>query len=311
MTVLSDKTIKERVAKNELVPQGNVDKAMHCSYEFAASSILRGGSPKVEPIVESGVVIEPAQLVWIRAKEEISIPADMVGLWIQTQTLARQGLLLLNITLIEPGYEGPLSAVFVNFGNKKVIISPDTKIAKVVFLTLDKKADELVEKWNSKTYEAKLLDMAANAPETFLQLQSFLPKIEAEANAKLEAIDKEIERSVDFIVKQTRLTLKKDLQSDLRGTFIRWGGGIIAGFFISCAAVWFGITTFLPRLTAEYSKVDELARKASMVQQAETMNGLSTKLRTLATEIESLKKQVQNDLTNTKAVSDPNKTDQN
>ena len=223
MAVLSDKTIKKMIDNKELVPNGNVDNATHCSYEFTASLMLRGGSNQTERIVEPGVVIEPAQLVWIRARDEISIPADMVGLWIQTQTLARQGLLLLNITLIEPGYEGPLSAVLVNFGNKKVIIRPDTKIAKVVFLTLDSEADELVGKWDSKTYDAKLLDMAANAPTSFLQLESFLPNIEERAKAKLEVMDKEIERNVATIASETRYSLEKDLRIDMRGFFRKWG----------------------------------------------------------------------------------------
>jgi len=306
MAVLSAKTIKERIAKNELIPKGNADSATYCTYEFTAALMLRGGSHQAEQITEAGVAIEPAQLVWVKAHEEISVPANMVGLWIQTQTLARQGLLLLNISLIEPGYEGPLSAVFVNFGNKKVIISLDTKIAKVVFLPLDSDATEPVGKWNSKTYDTYLMDVAANAPKTFLQLQSFLPNIEEKANAKLDAIDREIKRSVDTIVKQTRSSFKEDLQGDLKSTLIKWGGGIAAGFIFSFAAVLFGIFTFLPRLTAEYSGVEELARKAAIVQQAETFTGLNTRLNTLATEIESLKKQIQGDTTNTNPSSDAN-----
>lgn len=308
MAVLSDKTIKKMIKDNKLVPNGNVDNATHCSYEFTAALMIHGSSHEEEEIHESVAVIKPAQLVWIKAREKISTPADMVGVWIQTQTLARKGLLLLNISLIEPGYEGPLTAVFVNFGNQNVIIRKDTKIAKVIFLPLDSDATKLVGKWNSKTYDEKLLDMAANAPTSFLQLQSFLPNIEEKANAKLDAIDREIKRSVDTIVKQTRSSFKEDLQGDLKSTLIKWGGGIAAGFIFSFAAVLFGIFTFLPRLTAEYSKVDELARKASMVQQAETMNGLSTKLRFLETEIESLKKQAKSDSRNAKTVPDANST---
>lgn len=306
MAVLSDKTIKRMIQKNELVPSGNTDSATHCSYEFTAALILKGGSPKAEPIIESGVVIEPAQLVWLRAQEEISIPAGMVGLWIQTQTLARQGLLLLNITLIEPGYEGPLSAVLVNFGNKKVIIRPDTKIAKVVFLTLDSKADKLVEKWDSKTYNAELLDMAANAPTSFLQLETFLPNIEERAKARLMAMDKEIELNVGNIANEARFNLEKELKEKMKRSFIKGHIGLFGGFVTGCAAVLILVTSFLPRLAAEYSGVEELARKASIVQQAETFTVLNTRLNTLATEIESLKKQMQGDTTNTNPSSDVN-----
>ncbi|MDT8303971.1 MAG: hypothetical protein RQ760_20990 [Sedimentisphaerales bacterium] len=311
MAVLSDKTIKDKIANNELIPNGKADNATHCSYEFTAELMLRGGSNQAKEITEPGIPVEPAQLVWIRAREEISVPASMVGLWIQTQTLARQGLLLLNITLIEPGYEGPLTAVLVNFGNKKVIIRPDTKIAKVVFLTLDSKADKLVEKRDSKTYDAKLLEMAANAPTSFLQLESFLPNIEERAKARIMAMDKEVELNVGNIVNDAQFKLQHELGEQMKRTFFKGHIGLIAGFLFGCLAVLFLMTTILPRFAAEYSGVEEIAKKASIVQQAKTITDLSTQLHTMETEIESLKKQIQADTANTNHLSDTNNADPN
>jgi cell division protein FtsB len=232
----------------------------------------------------------------------------MVGLWIQTQTLARQGLLLLNITLIEPGYVGPLSAVLVNFGNKKVVIRPDTKIAKVVFLTLDKKADELVEKWDSKTYEAKLLEMAANAPETFLQLETFLPKIEERAKARLMAMDKEIELNVGNIVNEAKFNLEKELGEKMKRSFIRGHIGLFGSFVVVLGAFFFLLITFLPRLTAEYSGIEKLVQKESVVQQAKTIVDLNAQINNLSTEIKFLKKQMQGNATKTTPLPDANST---
>ena len=306
MTVLSDKTIKKRIANNELVPNGNVASAEYCSYEFTAALMMCGGSHEAVKITGSGVVIKPAQLVWIRARDEISMPAGMVGLWIQTQTLSREGLLLLNTTLIEPGYEGPLSAVLVNFGKKDVVIGPETKIAKVVFLTLDSEADKLVEKGDSKTYDAKLLDMAANAPTSFLQLQSF----EKKADDILGTMNKQMKQEVSTLSEQVKVQLKNDLQGDLKWTIFKWGGITLSGLALGCLIVWLMISSYLPRLSV-YSKFDEFARRAAMTQQAATITGLNTQIQILATEVKSLKKQVQSDSTNTKAVSDPNNTDPN
>ena len=307
MAILSDRTIKERIAKNELIPGGDPDSATHCSYEFAAAQMLRGGRPRALPISKRGTVIEPAQLVWIRAREEISVPANMVGLWIQTQTLAREGLLLLNISLIEPGYKGPLSAVLVNFGKKPVPIYPHTKIAKVIFLPLDGDADKEVKGCDdSKEYNDDLARLAANAPKTFLQLQSFLPNIEERAEAKLEAMNKQIELSVGNIAKEARLDLEKDLREKLKTSFIRGHIGLFGGFIFGLLVVLLVIVTYLPRLAAEYSGVEELARKASMVQQAKTITELNTQLRTLITEIETLKKQMRVDVTDTTSLPNTN-----
>jgi len=306
MAVLCDKTIKEKISKNELIPFGNPDGATHCSYEFTAALILRGGSHEPIQVTESGVVIKPAQLVWIRAREDISMPANMVGLWIQTQKLARQGLLLLNISLIEPGYEGPLTAVLVNFGKNKVIIRPDTKIAKIVFFTLDDPADELVGKWNSKTYDVELMDMAANAPASFLQLESFLPNIEERAKARLMAMDKEIETNVGNITNEAKFNLEKELSEKMKSSFIKGHIGLFGSFIVVLGAFLFVITTFLPRLAAEYSGIEELAQKAALVQQAQTITDLNTQLSTLTTEIESLKKQLRRDISDTTSLPDAN-----
>jgi hypothetical protein len=215
------------------------------------------------------------------------MPKNMVGLWIQTQTLSRQGLLLLNISLIEPGYQGPLSAVLVNFGKKNVIIKPDTKIAKILFQSLDTDANKLVGEWDSDDYDTDLQDLAANAPSTFLQLQSF----EKKADDILEMMKKEMKQEIKNLADKVEGQLKKDLQGDLRYTLIKWGGTTVAGLVLGCVIVWLMVSSYLPRLS-EYSKFDELARRAAIVQQAETITGLNEQIQTQGVKIESLKRKL-------------------
>ncbi len=308
MTVLSDKTLKKMIEQNELIPGGNADRAEYCSYEFTADSILRGGSHKVEKIIQSAVAIKPAQLVWIRTCEKISIPAGMVGLWIQTQTMARKGLLLLNISLIEPGYRGPLSAVFVNFGKKDVIINSNTKIAKVMFLHLDGDATNEVEERDFQDYDESLMDMAADGPETFLQLQSF----EQKADDILGTMKKQMKHEVSTLSEQVKVQLKNDLQGDLKWTLFKWGGFTLSGLALGCLIVWLMINSYLPRLS-EYSKFDGLARRAAMTQQAETITGLIKEIQSLKTQFSDLKtgdnkQQLHNDTSETTPLPDANNT---
>lgn len=96
-------------------------------------------------------------------------------------------MLLLNHTLVEPGYRGPLHAVFVNFGKTKVTISPITKIAKVVFFELDKGAENLV-RFDTSAYDNSILEISANAPDSFMQLSSLAPSLKAEAEECLRGL---------------------------------------------------------------------------------------------------------------------------
>jgi hypothetical protein len=182
--------------------------------------------------------------------------------------------------------------VLVNFGRNKVVISPDTKIAKVMFLPLDSDTTKPVGEWDKKKYDYELAAIAANAPQSFLQLESFLPNIEERANAKLEAMDKQIESTVGDIANHAKFDLEKELGEKMKRSFFKGHIGLFAGFLFGLSVVFLVIITFLPRLAAEYSGVEELARKAVMAQQAETFTGLTTRLDSLATEIESVKKQL-------------------
>jgi len=302
MVVLSDKSLRERIARNELVLDGRPSGAEHCSYEFTAAKILRGGTSKVIEVTEPGVTIAPAQLVWIRTCERIAMPPDMVGFWIQTNTLSREGLLLLNMSLVEPGYEGYLTAVFVNFGQREVPIGPTTKIAKVVFVPLDAEAIEKVDSGQFEAYDRRLLGYAANAPRSFLQLESFIPNLEEKADAKLVAIDNELKRRseaiqqevrqrMDAMATQAKENIEKDLRDDVMGLAKRWGGGILAGFAVGCIAVWFAVSSLLPQMVASYSKVDELVQKAIKTQHVDTLDELARRVQVQAAEIQTLRKQ--------------------
>jgi deoxycytidine triphosphate deaminase len=57
-------------------------------------------------------------MVWIRTRDKVKIPNDMVGFWWQTNTLSRQGLMLVNMSMVEPGYEETLLA-FCEFWQHK------------------------------------------------------------------------------------------------------------------------------------------------------------------------------------------------
>lgn len=303
MTVLSDETLRRRISNNELVLDGTPEYAKHCSYEFTAAKIIRGGSSEMTDVVEPGVTISPAQLVWIRTCERISMPTNMVGLWIQTNTLSRQGLLLLNMSLVEPGYEGYLSAVFVNFGQRKVTIGPTTRIAKVIFLPLDVQAIEKVASKQFQNYDRWLFEIATNAPSSFLQLESFLPNLEERADAKLRDIDTELKLRSKMIQEEvkTRITattteakysIEKDLRSDVKGLVWRWGGGIFAGLIVGCVVVWFGISTLMPQMIASYSKVDDLVQKAIKVHQTGNLETLTGRVSSQDVEIQGLRKRL-------------------
>jgi dUTPase len=280
MAVFSDGTIRKRLAA--LVTSGSPLGARHCAYEFTAAVLFKGASAEPRPIDPGNpIVIEPTELVWIKAREEIRMPANAVGLWVQTQTLSRQGLLLLNTTLIEPGYEGPLHAVFVNFGNKKVVIDAGTKIAKVLFLGLDQPADELLS-FDVSGYDRSILDISSNSPVSFMRLESLV------SDQK-----KELERAGEDVKQQIVKDAKEELQKGIRWSAVKWLGGAAVGFVAGLFAVYLGMTVYLPKLTASYAEVDALASKVIQTRAAgwdKAVSESQAEMERLKKEIEDLKR---------------------
>jgi dUTPase/cell division protein FtsB len=308
MAVLSDGTIRERLSS--FVPNGNKDDANHCAYEFTAAKVFKGSA--AAPVIISGditVMVEPTELVWVRAKEEINVPDNCVGMWVPTQTLSKKGLLLLNQSLVEPGYVGPLHAVFVNFGRTRVAINSATKIAKVIFFELDKSAESLV-KFDTSAYDNLILEISANAPDSFLQLSSLGPSLKTEADGYIQTLQTQAHllqseiatgakaeltamldrRSVEL---RTEIDAQKSaMKDDIKGAALRWGGASLAGLVVGVGLVWLGLSVFLPRLAASYADVDGIARRA-VQERAAALDAASAEVRANRAEMDTLRQEVQ------------------
>jgi deoxycytidine triphosphate deaminase len=302
MSVLSDRTLKSQIS--HFLNNGSATQAVHCAYEFTAEKIFKGGRA-AEPVVGATEFVEPTELVWVRSKENIIVPPDHVGIWVQTQSLSRVGLLLLNnCSLIEPGYSGPLTAVFVNFGQQKVMIKPGTKIAKVIFLKLDSEADTLVPPVNDVAkYDAGVLSLVANSPDSFMQVRAMAPSLrdraekifaeqaEQHRNAFSEEVAKQRESLRGDIQKQ-----RESLREDIQKQAFRWVGGSVVGFIVGAGLFWFTAAEYLPRITEGYVAIDKVARETvqahiSLLDRAsQDVRNSQTDLRELREKVETLEK---------------------
>lgn len=68
--------------------------------------------------------------------EYFKIPRDVLVIAVGKSTLARAGVLI-NVTPIEPGFEGKLTLQITNVTNKHLRVYLDEGVAKLVFSTTD------------------------------------------------------------------------------------------------------------------------------------------------------------------------------
>jgi deoxycytidine triphosphate deaminase/ElaB/YqjD/DUF883 family membrane-anchored ribosome-binding protein len=216
MTVLSDTAIRARFAS--LLIGGEESRIAGSVYYFVPGKIFPSGLDEkgsVQPAIdwtqqpvkqwpgETAYVVKPGWLVSLRTRELVTMPNDLCGLWYQTDSLSRRGLLLVNMSIVPPGYQGPLTCTFVNFGKEDVSIKPSTNVSKLLFLPLDAATSRSTRRIEEQDYDGYLADMARQSPVSFLRISDRAKELD-------EKIDKRMGNFKDLVhdeVKQVRQTL--------------------------------------------------------------------------------------------------------
>jgi deoxycytidine triphosphate deaminase len=188
MTVLSETTIRQYLQNRRIIINGNPADVRGSSYSCHALKIIPGGDTETVPPSPTNqqIVIDfsaagapqvyrvpPRQLVWVLIRERVRLPENICAFWWQTNSLSRKGLMLVNMSMVDAGYEGSLACLFVNFGRTSVDIDPRMTIARLVFHGIDNANTPYGRGELAEDYERTLRDVALNGPSSFLSLQEF------------------------------------------------------------------------------------------------------------------------------------------
>jgi deoxycytidine triphosphate deaminase len=226
MGILADNDIRAYLRQSKLVEGGEDKYAVGCAYNFRAGKIFTGGdngtitdwtgTGKNEPFN-----IKPGAMVWIRMRNEVNLPHDIVATWWQTNSLSRKGIMLINMSVVDPGYRGPLACLFVNFGNATVPIYDTTTVAKLVFHKSEKQvAAPYTGGSDLQQYDQDLHGTALSGASSFMrvaELASDLGREQARIHKELEDDLAELRRkSSELMADHTRqlAQAKKDTLTD-------------------------------------------------------------------------------------------------
>lgn len=130
--------------------------------------------------------LKPREIILFQTKEIVKLPIDIMAMYSALNTVATKGVLLVNASMIEAKYEGPLSGILVNFSNKNFEIKPNMDIAKISFFKIDgaiKDANVTDDQTDDDKYSKELRDKAKNVfSKTFLSINQFGNEIENRIN---------------------------------------------------------------------------------------------------------------------------------
>jgi len=252
--------------KGELIEHGREENAQECSYSFRPGCAFLAGSSE-HPVTFSSsvptprVVVEPGQMVWIRTHERVLMPKAMVGFWWQTNTLSRKGLMLVNMSMVEPGYCGDLACLFVNFGKGKVLIDAETTVAKMVFVDIRGDVNQPYELRSPRDrYDSKLNELSLEQPSSFLQvgeLASDLKSAREMALADIKSVANSVKIDAEADLAKARVEAISDFKKDIPGVILKSSAWALGAFAI-LTAVGLGTEYIKGNFTPN---VKELARQ--------------------------------------------------
>jgi len=124
MALLSGVAIEARNIIINSSPQG----FRNASYDLRIDTII---TPKAE---EETDFILPAQgMVEVISAERVQLPADIAGYALVKTSLCNQGILALNIGIIDPGYSGRMSSTLINFGKNPFTLRRGDPFLRLTF----------------------------------------------------------------------------------------------------------------------------------------------------------------------------------
>jgi deoxycytidine triphosphate deaminase len=87
------------------------------TYDLSIGEIIPGGrKPAVLPRGQE-YLLPPGGTIRVVANESLRLPSNITGHALPRNTLCTKGVLAINIGIVDPGFEGPISSTLINFGD--------------------------------------------------------------------------------------------------------------------------------------------------------------------------------------------------
>ncbi|WAJ28510.1 dCTP deaminase domain-containing protein [Antarcticirhabdus aurantiaca] len=147
---------------------GGVDASFRAiSYDLRVGKVVRPGGQLADHYV-----IPPQGIVEIVSEERLALPMDVAGIAMVKTSLSNQGLLALNIGIVDPGYKGKIGSFFVNFGRREQTLRKGDVFLRVVFhaVAQDAELEEPRPVDDDRYLADKRINMEANFGTEFLNI---------------------------------------------------------------------------------------------------------------------------------------------
>lgn len=157
----------EQTKTKNFIKYANVNNFRSASYDLTIGDIMTSDGKLVTEFE-----IPPQGIVKIISAEEVTVPQDLMGYVHVKTSLCNEGILPLNIGLVDPGFSGPLQSTLVNFGKAKILLKTGTVFSRLVFHKIESSQNaNAVVLDRAKVRESVRKDTLAFMADSFMDIQ--------------------------------------------------------------------------------------------------------------------------------------------
>lgn len=128
--------VGKEILDRGLIQGGSAANLKHSSYDLTVGEIVPIGKAAVKARQKESpktYYLESREMVWILSKEEFRMPKNVTSLATLRTTFTKNGILALNVGIVDPFFEGPISTALINFSDRPRRIDVGEKFFRVVF----------------------------------------------------------------------------------------------------------------------------------------------------------------------------------
>lgn len=134
--ILADKDMKLRISRGELISQGYQKENLNgVSYDLTVSAVL-----DTQGTEHSEYELNPGECVFIKTREELNIPTDILGRIAEKNSRMRQGLKV-DGPHYQPGHQTYAFLRVQNISANIIVLQTGMKIAQILFEQLTNEPD--------------------------------------------------------------------------------------------------------------------------------------------------------------------------
>lgn len=164
----------EEISSLGLVENSTDDNLFRAStYDLSIGEIIPAGS------VSGGAAfsLPPGGTVRVVSRELLKLPNYITGHALLKNELCRRGILAINIGVIDPAFEGPISSILINFGQTNFVVKQGDPFLRISFHRCPPSSKAKPVKYDRQQYIALAkTEVDAYMAPTFLNMEATAAK---------------------------------------------------------------------------------------------------------------------------------------